>query len=81
MSLQANIPTWVSPKTDHFWVSQLGSQEWLINLARLPNLRASMISSPFVFIKYEIFSALYSSILDSPKSESIENSSPQYSVM
>lgn len=40
----ANMPTRNSPSTIHFSVAQLGSQEWLINLAMPPFTVASIIS-------------------------------------
>ena len=36
MSVLANRPMVSSPRTSHFWVSQLGRQLWLMNLPRPP---------------------------------------------
>ena len=43
MSDKANKPTRISPLTIHFWVSQLGSQQWFIKRHKLPLGPASIV--------------------------------------
>ena len=67
--------------TFHFWVMQLGSQEWLMNLAKLPLYVGSITYPLEVFIRYVQVDLLYSLSLVLPIYELVEKISPMYCMI
>ena len=80
MSSTAKSPIRISPKTVHFWVSQLGWNEWFMNLDKLPLGPASMIRLVSNVMKWYVSSPASCLALRRRRNSSLSISSPTYST-